>query len=42
MYVCVHKDQKKALDLLKLELQMIVCHHVGDGNRAQVYTHLHM
>jgi hypothetical protein len=32
-YVClVSRLQKRVLDCLKLELQMVVSHHVGAGN----------
>lgn len=30
------KGQKRTLDPLKLELQMVVSYHVGGGNRTQV------
>jgi hypothetical protein len=30
-----HRGQKRALDILQLELQMIVSHHVGVGNHTQ-------
>lgn len=37
MYVCCsHSGQKKVLGLLELELQVIVNHHMGDGNLTQV------
>lgn len=35
VYPCVSgawRGKKMALDALKLELQMVVCHHVGAGN----------
>ena len=33
LHICItQEDQKKALDLLELELQVIVFHHLGAGN----------
>lgn len=29
-----HRDQKRAPNLLELELQMVLRHHVGSGNQA--------
>ena len=31
------RGQKKALDLLELELRMVVSHHVGAGNEILVF-----
>jgi hypothetical protein len=42
LYVCTlcacsaHKGQKRASDHLKLEMQMVVRHHVGTSHRTQV------
>lgn len=33
---CAFEDQKKALDALGLELQMVVSHHVGTCNQTHV------
>lgn len=35
-YAWYHRGQKRALDPLKLKLQMFVSHHVGTGNWTQV------
>lgn len=35
-HVCiVHRDQKRASDLLELELQTVLSHHVDAGNQTQ-------
>lgn len=34
VYLCTGRDQKRASDPLKLELQMVVSHHTGAGNRS--------
>jgi len=44
MYVCMcitcilgtHESQERTLDVLELELQMVVSHHVGSGNKIPV------
>lgn len=33
-----HTDQKRALEPLELELEMVVSHYVGAGNQTWVYS----
>lgn len=38
MHACMPSEARIEVRLLELELQMVVRHHIGSGNRTQVFS----